>query len=83
MDASSLDSLYACPSKPDGMCQPQYPEQQERNPDERAEALAAWHRLFDHHGAGERSHACQIAYADPEHDEHQGPTTAQAVPSMA
>src|SRR5437763_743832 len=40
------------------------------------------HGLFDHHDSGKCSHACQITHANPEHDEHQRPTTAQAEPSM-
>ena len=31
---------------------------------------------------GRRKHSRQIAHPDPEHDEHQGPTTAQAVTTM-
>src|SRR5712691_4991275 len=65
------------------MCKPQDPEQQEHDPDDWAQTLAAWHRLLDHHSASERCHACQIAHADPEHHQHQSPTTAQAVSSMA
>src|SRR6266700_5947056 len=75
--------LYSCPLQPDRMCKPQYPEQQEHDPDEWAETLAARHRLLDHHGASERRHARQVAHTDPEHDQHQGPTTAKAVPSMS
>ena len=55
------------------MSEPQEPEQQECDPDERTEALAAWHGLFDHHGTGERNHGYQTTYAYSEHDQHQGP----------
>src|SRR5712692_2873180 len=74
--------LYSYPLQPERMREPQDTEQQEQDPDEWAQPLAARYGLFDHHGASECNHPCQVAHTDPEHDEHQGPTTTKAVSFM-
>src|SRR5882724_6981059 len=79
-DASMI--LYPYSLQPERMHEPQDTKQQEQDPGEWAQPLAARYGLFDHHGTSECSHSCQVAHTNPEHDEHQGPTTTKAVYSM-
>lgn len=60
------------------MGQPEGRKPEQDDPNHRAEPLPERCGLLDDHHPGEGRHPHQAAYANPEHDQHQGPAAAQA-----
>lgn len=65
------------------MGQPEGRKPEQDDPDHRAQPLSERRGLLDNHHPGEGSHPYQAAYANPEHNQHQGPAAAQAEGPMA